>query len=133
MAKSFSAQVAFYVAAYKNRMDAVFREAVQMTIEDAQRPRSKGGRMRVDTGFLRNTSFLTAINGQVDQKGGSGDDYVLTVARANAGDDIFAGWSAEYARPREYGSRGQPGDFFMRGAAQKWQDFVSEAAGKIVP
>lgn len=104
----------------------VLRTAAQKVAEDAQRPRDKkggGGRMRVDTGFLRN-SFQSSLNGSTSLTGP--ESYTL-VHGAQLGDTITMGWTASYAAAREFGARGQAPDFFMRGALQKWPQFVKEA------
>lgn len=122
---SFSAQVGRHIARYKDRMEAVFKEATQATIREAQTPVSQGGRMPVDTGFLRN-SLVSGLNGSTSLTGA--DSYVLIIAQAGITDTIEAGWVANYAKWVEFGSQGRTGRFFMRGAAQKWPEFVRKAA-----
>lgn len=127
MAKSFSATVSGWASETEKRTEAVFKQSAQDVIEDAQLPVAKGGRMRVDTGFLRN-SHVSGLNGSTALTGA--DSYVLTIAQAELGDVITGGWTADYAIPREFGARGQPPDFFMRGAAQKWKSIVEANAAK---
>lgn len=124
---SFSAQVGRHIARYKDRMEAVFKEATQATIREAQTPVSQGGRMPVDTGFLRN-SLVSGLNGSTSLAGA--DSYVLTIAQAGISDTIEAGWTANYAKYVEAGSQGRTGRFFMRGAAQNWRKHVRDAAAK---
>ena len=137
--ESFSAQVNTYVAETIERTTAVFKQSAQDVIEDAQAPRpsdaykvsksKKLGRMRVDTGFLRN-SHVSGLNGSTSLSGA--DSYVLTIAGAKLGDSITGGWTADYAIHREFGARGQAPDFFARGAAQKWQQFVDANSRKLM-
>ena len=146
MTESFSAQVNAYVSETIERSTAVFKQSAQDVIEDAQAPRpsdaynvsiskynmgksKKLGRMRVDTGFLRN-SHVSGLNGSTSLSGA--DSYVLTIAGAKLGDSITGGWTADYAIPREFGARGQAPDFFARGAAQKWQQFVDANSRKLM-
>lgn len=124
----FSAQVNDYVRKYKERMEAVFKQSAQDVIAQAQTPVAQGGNMPVDTGFLRN-SLVSGLNGSTSLTGA--DSYVLAVAGANLGDSIFAGWTANYARYQEYGPNGRPGRFFMRAAAQNWQDIVTRNANEL--
>ena len=55
MAKSFSAQVDDWIAKSERLSMAVLQQATQAVINEANTPVAKGGRMRVDTGFLRNS------------------------------------------------------------------------------
>jgi len=146
MTESFSAQVNTYVAETLERSTAVFKQSAQDVIEDAQAPRpsdaynvsvskynmgksKKLGRMRVDTGFLRN-SHVSGLNGSTSLSGA--DSYVLTIVKAKLGDSITGGWTAEYAEAREFGSGDVGADFFLRGAAQKWQQFVDANSRKLM-
>lgn len=120
---SFSAQVAAWVRKSDSRVTAVFRESAQRLIEQAQTPVGAGGKMRVDTGFLRasgQASLTGWPTGPSRRDEGNGNfDYTLTIAGAKVGDTIYFGWTAEYARVREFH------DGFMRSAAQNWQPIVT--------
>ena len=129
MTVSFSAQVNAYVSETLERSTAVFKQSAQDVIADAQTPTGKGGRMRVDTGFLRN-SHVSGLNGSTSLSGA--DSYVLTIVKAKLGDSITGGWTAEYAEAREFGSGDVGADFFLRGAAQKWQQFVDANSRKLM-
>jgi len=97
--------------------------------------------MRVDTGFLRNslvasTQAMPRIDGSAQPEPGSfyagGDAAIaLVVAGTKFGDDVYLGFTANYALPREYGANGQPPDAFVRSAAQNWQNIVNREARKI--
>lgn len=123
MATRFSAQVSTWARKSERRMTAIFRESVQRTINDAQTPVAKGGRMPVDTGFLRNsmTASLSGLPVGPSVRGegqGNPDDVVLVIAGAKIGDIIWAGWAAEYSPFMEsrYG--------FREAAVQKWPSTV---------
>lgn len=128
MAGRFSAQINAWATKTKRRTEAVFKESVQRTLEDANTPTAKGGRMRVDTAFLRNS--LTAglnnlpagpsVRGQ-DSTGNPGT-VSLVIAGAKVTDVIYAGWSAEYAPFRERK------DGFREAAVQKWPQTVAKVA-----
>lgn len=139
MAGSFEAQVSAWVAATKQRTVAVRNESAQRIIEIAQRPMAAGGRMRVDTSFLRASLLATTSNalpgptfkpdGDVRFSYDAGQ-VALTIAGADLDDVITAVWTANYARPRNYGSRGQPGDHFRDLAAQQWTNVVAQVAAE---
>lgn len=133
--QQFTVEVDDWVAETKERLEAVFRIASQNLFYAVILPVNEGGRMRVDTGFLR-SSFkafveqpLITLTGRPEGDAFSADlgQISLTIASAELGDTIFFASSANYARPREYGSRGRPGDGFIQVNAERWPDFVNEA------
>ena len=128
MAKTFSAQVDAWIAKSERLSMAVLQQATQAVINEANTPVAKGGRMRVDTGFLRNS--LKANIGSMPSGASSPGNWdesevVLTLTRLQPGQVFYAGWTASYARPREHY------DGFLRMAAQKWQDQVDAAARQL--
>lgn len=141
MAKTtFFAQVDAWTKKSAKRMTAVLRESAQRVIDQAQTvgpsvaspTGGSGGRMPVDTGFLRASmavSFTGMPTGPSRNEGGTsvtydGHDVTLVLARATPGQTIYAGWTAEYAPMMEerYG--------FMRGAAQNWQPIVRQVVNE---
>jgi hypothetical protein len=125
---SFSAQVDDFIKRSEVYHTAVLKQSAQDFVADAQTPVAKGGRMRVDTGFLRN-SHVSGLNGSTALSGA--ESYVLTIAKMKLGDILDGGWTADYAIHREFGARGQAPDMFARGAAQKWPSFVKKNATKL--
>jgi len=134
---SFAAQVSDWVRETKARTDAVYRESAQRVVETMQVPRAAGGNMRVDTGFLRaslvatTTGILPPLQAKPDGVAAFAYDagqINLVINGADITNTITVAYTANYARPREYGSRGQPGDRFVALAAQQWQRIVSEVA-----
>lgn len=137
---SFSKQIKGYTTVYEKRLRAVAREATQATLEEAQTVRALGGGMRVDTGFLR-ASLVAQVGsmpsgqsvnpGKVTFTDGSvlsGEPLAASLLKwdPNKGQTFYAGWSANYARPREYK------DGFLRGATQNWGAHVEKAAKKAL-
>lgn len=123
----------------RKRYRATARLAVQDTIEMAQRTIGEGGRMRVQTGFLR-ASVQGAINHMpsgpsTNEDGGeyapgtqvAGEPIAVTLAKwdPTKGQVLFVGWTANYARPREHQ------DGFLRGAVEMWDVTVGQAAIKV--
>lgn len=135
VAKNFHADVDAWVRKSQKRMERVAKTATLAVIEDAQRPVAKGGRMRVDTGFLR-ASGAVSLTGmptgpsrpdavkavtQLD----ADPNTVLTIGKAQIGDTIWFGWTANYATYRE------TQDGFLGIAVQKWQQMVDDAIRKV--
>lgn len=122
---NFTIKVEKWVAKSERRALAVFKESTQRVLEQASVPTAKGGRMRVDTGFLRD-SLDSSLSGMPvgpsrrEEGHPPKDDADDAIARAKMGDTIYAGWTAEYARPRE------AYDGFAEAAAQDWDKIVRE-------
>lgn len=122
---TFTAQIKAFADKSKEKVEAVIKKSAREVFSTAQTPKAMGGRMPVDTGFLRN-SLIAQLNGATVS--GGTDAYTLAIAGAEAGDVIFGGWTANYARHMEYGTSKTPGNFYMLSAAQQWQAIVARNA-----
>lgn len=123
----FETQIDNFVINTQARLLAVMRTAISRTIDDAQTPTAKGGKMRVDTGFLR-------ASGQASLEGipagpskpvkdtayaYNGDALNVVLAKMQIGDSFFWGWTAKYAKYRE------AYDGFLEASLQNWQTRVN--------
>lgn len=111
-------------------MLAVARLSIKDAVENAQEPTGRGGRMRVDTGFLR-ASGRASVNGwpsgnsvrPKDAKPGqftyNGEQIDVTLAKLKIGDTFHFGWVANYAEYRELY------DGFMEASLQHWSKYVT--------
>lgn len=139
MAKSFAAQVSERVATYKKRLEATFKASAQDMAEEMTLPTAKGGRMRVKTGFLRSSLMAsTASMPRISTDGRPPSDaedesfgldagsIEAVILGAQLGETIYLGFTAAYARPREYH------DGFVEGAALNWQQTVDKNAKKAI-
>lgn len=143
MAKSFTAQVEQMIVNSKEAMLAVVQGSIRDMTNDMQIPVAKGGRMRVDTGFLR-ASARASLNGmpsgrskknaaeeaatgkragQFDTFNGQAINAVLLDMKL--GDTFSFGWVAEYALTRERY------DGFRDTVLQNFQQYVNSNADKI--
>lgn len=129
MAESFKAQLDRIGTGIVKDLMAVVKQSGQDVFRDAQLERTRGGRMRVDTGWLRN-SLESFINGASQSMGS--ESYVLSLAGMEPGDVMAGYWTAEYAIHREFGTKYSSADWYMRGAAQKWQQFVEANAERLL-
>ena len=138
---TFAAQVADWAKRVELAEERIFKESVQELANRVQTTRSAGGRMRVDTGFLR-ASLMASTTAMplIDPKMGpvEGQAYVFDagvieaiIAGSELGDTIYLGYTAAYATHREYGARGQAPDAFVRTAAQQWPQIVDEKAAEL--
>lgn len=112
---SFEDQVKKWVGGSKAKAEAALKTAVQDMTAEMNRPRARGGRMPIDTGFLTNS--------------GSADGIPVAVAlmrwRPLQGETFTYGWSANYApvMNARYAFRDAP--------VQNWQEYVKNAVNKV--
>lgn len=137
MAKSFTLQMQAFRDKTREQMRAVLSASVQDVLEEAQKPVAQGGRMPVDTGFLRN-SLVCELNGS--QIGTGPESYTLAAAGMEPGDVARFGWTAAYALRMELGFVGedsagrtfnQQGKFFVEGAAAQWPQIVARNVQRL--
>ena len=137
----FTTIVTNFVADTEKKSMAVIKTALKELIVDAQTP----GKMRVDTGFLRSSGIaqigqipsgmtegrkrLPGEKGVLPEyslKESSPGKYIDTaITKLKAGETLYFGWTARYARYRE------AKDGFLESAVQKWQSFVDDAVRKL--
>lgn len=128
---SFSQQISQHLATYERRLTRTFQQAAQDVAQEANTTVKEGGRLRIDTGFLRasQAAQLNALpvgptrgdrNATYNQS--LGTSVTAALAAWRPGDSLYIGWTANYARVREYK------DGFVRGAAEKWSRIVDSAA-----
>jgi hypothetical protein len=136
---AFSTKVSAWVAETKERRDRVHRESAKRVIQVMQRTRSEGGNLRFDTGFLRASLVVTLGDALpamtfkpdgVEQFSYDAAATNLVIAGADTKDPITAVYTANYARPREYGAKGQTPDRFVALAAQQWQQIVNQVCAE---
>jgi len=116
-----------WVAKSQARLEAVWKTAAQDIAREVQTPSAKGGKIRVDTGYLRN-SFAADINATPSGNGETpytSGPISIVVNRAKIGDRVVFGWSAQYAIYVEARFA------FLRSAAQNWQQIVDKSAQKV--
>lgn len=98
-----------------------------------------GGNLRFETGFLR--ASLVALTSDalpsqtfkpdsIDRFEYDAGPINLTILGAKITDPITVVYTANYARPREYGARGQAPDRFVALAAQQWPQVVAQVAAE---
>jgi hypothetical protein len=131
---TFKGQIDEWILMSEELTGAVVKEASQELAIAANNPVGNGGRMRVDTGFLRNSivASLNQIPSGPDVKpdnyskiGWEPTEVATTINRMKPDDTLYIGWSAEYAAYRENQ------DFFARTAAQNWSKYVDDAVLRL--
>jgi len=127
---TFTADLSRFENLTREKMERIARQSIQDVISDAQETVAMGGALPVDTGFLRN-SLATELNGSNVATGE--DSYILAIAQLQLGDNLRAGWTAEYARARHYKPEdfGQGGGMWRDKAVAKWQDIVAKNARAV--
>lgn len=139
--QTLTADIDAFVRKSEDRLKAMYRYAISDMVNDMQTPVAKGGRMRVDTGFLRASAGaslegMPSGNGQkpadapTGQYTGAYDNFNVSsvtavVANMNLGDTMYFGWVANYAPVRN------TYDGFMDLPLQDWQGYVDRAVAKV--
>lgn len=142
MSKPFTAQVHKIIARNSALMELVAKESVQRLIQTAQTPKAKGGKLPLDTGFLRasgRTSYtgmpsgptrgVAAETGKRKLKGKAAKAQAearqtytspdtVNIAGFKLGATIFFGWTAFYARKQNLYNG------FLDSAVKNWQKIV---------
>lgn len=135
---TFTAQLQRFSEKAKAKQIAVVKMAAQEVFSIALTPIAQGGRMPVDTGFLRNTSQVSSINGGQNLSGPNA--YTLAIAQMESGDVLLMGWTAAYGPRMEHGFTGTdslgrtynfPGYHFAYNAAAQWQSVVNMFAAQV--
>lgn len=142
-AKSYTAtaQTSAFVMATVKRMRALVLQSTQELTDEIQTPTAKGGKMRVDTGFLRASGQLSLTGmpsgpgvgrkRKADDPEGPlyesepTDAAIAQIANFELGQTIFFGWTANYAKYRE------AYDGFLASGIQNWQSIVTRVTNEI--
>ncbi|HRQ13083.1 MAG TPA: hypothetical protein PK205_07240 [Promineifilum sp.] len=124
-----------FVAETKQRIAGVVRQSVQDVFDIASTDVGKGGKMRVDTGFLRASGKISLTGmptgpGRGERTEPNSYPYNRDIAVAElknfkTGQSIFTGWTANYAKYRE------AYDGFLWSALQNWSQIVADNCRKL--
>jgi len=137
---SFDRQVRQWDAKARARLRVVARESVQEVISIAQTTVGEGGRMRIDTGFLR-ASIQAALHtmpsgptypkkkakkGQYKTQA-AGDPVSVALLKWDpyTKDQLFVGWTAAYALTRE------ARDAYLSSATELWDQIVARQVKRV--
>jgi hypothetical protein len=138
--KNFTGVIDKFISDSEELMLDVIKDASQDMIEEISTPVKAGGKMPVDTGFLRK-SGTGSINelpvgetegrerlpgevGEIYQSNPSAD-VTSILARLKIGDIFYYGWTARYAIYQEF-KHG-----FLVSACAKWQNFIDNSIRKL--
>ena len=149
MTQSFSAQVHEIVLRNSALMEVIAKESTQRLIHIAQTPKTKGGKMPLDTGFLRASGRLSLTGMPTGPTRGekaagrrakgrgkkakaanaarqtySAPDS-LTITGFALGMSLFFGWTAVYARRQNLYSG------FLDSAIRQWQKIVDDVVRDV--
>ena len=131
---NFSATVEGFVTETEKRMTALAKQSTTNLINEVQTPTAKGGKMRVDTGFLRASGQMSLtgvpsgpVRGDPDKKySWDSANAIADFANFALGQTIYFGWTANYAKYRE------AYDGFLISGIQNWQLIVNKVVAQIV-
>lgn len=140
--KNFDVEIQNFVNKTKENLLNVLKNAIQEVVEEAETPVEKGGKMRVDTGFLRH-SGVAKLNelprgeteGRKRNKGEVGvlpeykmeDNFLSKVlVDMKLGDSFYFGWTAKYAPIREIY------DGFLETATDNFSKYVEKQSKRLL-
>jgi hypothetical protein len=127
---TLTADIEDFVRETKERMEMVVRASLDDVVKNAQTPVKKGGRMRVDTGFLRASGRASTngwpsgpsvkpTNALPNSFSYDGEAVTAVLSKLKIGDTFFFGWTANYAEYRELY------DGFLEASMQHWARYVA--------
>lgn len=129
---NLSATVDAFVAETTLRLRALALQASEDLINEVQTPTGKGGKMRVDTGFLRASGQVSLTGMPTGPTRGVKPSYEWDIIEAiialdgfTVGQTIYFGWTAHYAKYRE------AYDGFLISGVQNWQTIVNRVCEQI--
>lgn len=120
----------------QRRLDAIVAQSTNDTIVRATRivpGKSRGGELQRgfvprDTGVLAASLVSTLYGGTaITQPGGA---FNLVVGAMKAGDVATFTWTASYARPVHYGTRGNAGWHWVTEAVVQWRPTVAAVTAR---
>ena len=138
--KNFKAQVDKFTVDTEEKFLIVIKDSIQDLVKEATKSEEYGGKMHVDTGFLRSTGTgaINQIPRGPDQgrKRNPGETGVIyhsdpvgsiqgLLPKLKIGDTFYYGWTAHYASIREMY------DNFLKSASQKWSYFIRKNGRKF--
>lgn len=127
MAQTLVADIEKLIEKTERNMTALVRQSMSDLVDEAQTPVAKGGKMRVDLGFLRASGQLSLTgmpSGLTRAPKDSGNfsydssNVEIQLGKWKLGTTIYFGWTAEYAIYRE------AYDGFLSSAVQNFQSIV---------
>lgn len=137
MTSRFSADVRRWTAKARRNADLVVRGSAQDVCELMTRRQAsitetgtyREGFVPVDSGELIGSQVVSLNGAEI----GRGEvSYAALVAGMDAGDVLEAVFTADHARPIEYGVSGKfGGRFFVRNAIQQWPTIVEQNAAQF--
>jgi len=135
MTGTFSADVDDIIKKSKKNMLILVKQSLQDVIHEVQIPVAKGGKMRVDTGFLRASGQASLVGfpsgpgrGELKAPNSYGYDtgpVIATIGQLQLGQTLYFGWTARYAKYRELH------DGFLESGLQNWSQIVAKNAREI--
>lgn len=144
MVKSYSAQIRDLANLRNGQIRDIAAQSIQDVVEAAQTPQLgiTRGATDFEVGKIP-VAEADLINSLVSRgsAGGEGDGYAAVIAGMQIGDQLTFAWTAEHARPMEYGFEAEkadgtkvqvPGRHFVGANAARFEDFVEARAKEIL-
>jgi hypothetical protein len=133
MSDDFTTKIDRFVIDTEKKLLFVLRDAINQTVDEANKNKQDGGKLPIDTGFLWSSGISSLnqiphgpIKGDKNEKySWSGGFLTETLAKMKVGDSFYFGWTAVYARIQEVRNG------FLGSALMNWQKNVDNAVLKV--
>lgn len=139
--KSFAESVGKWASATPRRIEAVHKRSLEKLAVELTRTVSEGGNVRVDTGNLyRSLTASTSGLPPISNQPSAGSNATAVIAMLTPSQDIYFGYTAAYARRRNFGMVGadslgrvynESGDHFVERAIAMWPQIVDESSREV--
>ncbi len=146
----FAAKFADFARTVPVLLEAIPKEAAQEMVYDAQRTVNDGGRLPIDTGFLRASLVATSVAERpgvtfAPEGGGTfswdAGQIGLVLDGINIAEGVRFTYQAAYAMRQHYGFQGedslgrtynQAGKYWVTMVAQNWQRYINSATARVI-
>lgn len=138
---TFSQQIGAWASATEQRIDAVHKRSLEKLSMEMTRTKAEGGTVPFQTGNLsRSLTASTSGMPKTSTQPSSGSNATAVIATLRPGQAIFLGYTAGYARRRNYGYVGadalgrvynEEGDHFVERAIGMWDQLVFQAVQEV--
>lgn len=140
MSQTFSLAFILWTGAVMPRAEKVLHHAVESLVDEALTPINAGGRMPVDTGYLRSSAQVSVNVSNTHMADIPDPDATYSfdgaalandIASARVGDTLYLTFAAPYAYAQEMGTSRHPANAFLRTAAANWHAHVEAAVDAV--
>lgn len=138
---SFAAAIGKWASATEKRIEAVHKKSLEKLAMEMTRTRAEGGAVPFDTGNLyRSLTASASAMPTTSNQPSTGSNATAVIATLKPNQQLFLGYTAAYARRRNYGFVGadslgrvysEEGAYFVERAINMWPQIVKDAVDEV--